>query len=161
MDCFYKEPRQYAVAFQALVGMTMARRNNVVTEKPIILSERSVESGIMCFIPLQEELGLLDRVERVVLEELLSYLSCVSRQPDLIIYVRCEPSLSMERIQIRNRKEEESVTISYIEKLHDYHDKWLMSKIEEGDPKGVLYDNSEDDANSIMVLLNKIKEVIS
>ena len=46
---------------------------------------------------------------------------------DAIIYLRSTPEVSAERIKKRNR-EEENIPLEYLNKLHQYHDDWLMKK---------------------------------
>lgn len=48
-----------------------------------------------------------------------------------IIYLKCDPSICLSRIKSRGRKGEESITLDYLEKVHDCHENWLgkQSKI--------------------------------
>ena len=47
----------------------------------------------------------------------------------LLIYLRCEPDIAYQRMQVRNRKAEKEIPFEYLKKLHKYHDKWLMNKM--------------------------------
>ena len=44
-----------------------------------------------------------------------------------IIYLRTSPNTAFTRMLERNRKAEENVHKSYIQKLHEYHDDWLTN----------------------------------
>lgn len=48
--------------------------------------------------------------------------------PSGIIYLSTEPKTSMNRINIRGRKEENSIPFVYLEHLHQYHNEWLLKK---------------------------------
>lgn len=45
--------------------------------------------------------------------------------PDGFIYLRAEPSTCFRRMNVRNRAEEGSVPMEYLESLHDKHENWL------------------------------------
>jgi deoxyadenosine/deoxycytidine kinase len=45
-----------------------------------------------------------------------------------IIYVNTDVENSFNRIKIRNRKGEESISKEYLQKLDNYHKEWLLSE---------------------------------
>jgi deoxynucleoside kinase len=45
---------------------------------------------------------------------------------DLFIYLRSKPEVAFERIKIRNRKEENSISLEYIKNIHELHEEWLI-----------------------------------
>ena len=112
---------------------------------PLILAERSIESGLRCFLPLQEESGLIDGGQKAVLEELLTYFSNHCRKPDYTIYVRCEPQISMARIMIRDRKEESAIPPDYIKKLHLQHENWLIPLATKPGSNVLIFENGPNE----------------
>lgn len=48
---------------------------------------------------------------------------------DIIFYLRSTPEICMERMKNRNRLEESNITIEYLQKLHNFHEKWLNSEV--------------------------------
>jgi deoxyadenosine/deoxycytidine kinase len=144
----------------------MAKRNEAPFLRPIVLAERSIDSGLNCFIPLQKELGLIHATEEIVLRQVLDYFVEKSRQPDLIIYLRCDPVVALDRIKRRDRQEEKSLSENYpyIEKLHQHHEEWLMAGNQVNSPKVVVFDNnldrSDDDIEAYQNLANYIKSFI-
>jgi deoxycitidine kinase/deoxyguanosine kinase len=42
------------------------------------------------------------------------------------IYLRCDPVIAHERVKIRSRMEE-TISLEYLQKCHDYHDKWILN----------------------------------
>ncbi len=162
MAKYYGDPAKYAVAFQAFVGLSVALRNSNAARSStagLVMTERSLESGKKCFIPLQEKFGIIDRAQRLVLEELLNFLGTVSREPDLVIYLRCQPEESMSRLRKRDRQEEVGVGIDYLKELHLCHEAWLLplATSETLKPKVVVFDNEAATEEDYSELLTAIK----
>jgi len=158
LDLFYKDAAKYAVGFQSYVALTMARRAQEVITKPISLAERSLYSGINFFVPLQRQLGVIDAALEAVLLDLMDHLSQGLPQPDLFIYLRCQPSVSIRRMVGRNRDEESSVNPDYLTKLHDPHEVWYKNLAK--DFPVIVFDNDEDlfewDTSRYREMANKI-----
>jgi len=104
----------------------MVRRSNLPMDKPVIIAERSIESGIYCFVPLQLEMGVIDHAQEAVLLEVLKHFVTGLTKPDLVIYLRCDPQISFQRLQGRSRAEEVSVPFQYLQRLHQLHELWLV-----------------------------------
>ena len=51
-----------------------------------------------------------------------------SRKPDGFIYLKTTPKVCYKRLVKRNRSEEALVPLSYLQKLHDKHEQWLVEK---------------------------------
>ena len=72
------------------------------------------------------------------------------------IYLRCNPNTSFERIKKRGREEEKNITLEYLEKLHKYHEEWLLNV-----PDVLIIDCDKDFENNLEYqteLINKIKQ---
>jgi deoxyadenosine/deoxycytidine kinase len=73
--------------------------------------------------------GKITTVEWKLYEDWFNWLSYeFNSVPKKIIYLRCDPAVAFQRIHKRNRTEESSITFEYIEKLHKYHDDWLLNE---------------------------------
>ena len=62
------------------------------------------------------------------------------------------------RIQIRKREEENNIEYDFIEKVHNYHDKWL---IDSTDNCNICYLDGEDDFESNEKVKRKIVKSIT
>lgn len=142
----YKDPARHSLAFQTYVQLTMIKLHK---KKPKLM-ERSIYSARYCFVENLYQLNYLSKLEYVILDKWFKYLVLGNEnsnamssnkeleynllsQPqgvniDLIIYLRCHPHKVMDRIRVRSREEEKSISYEYVKSLHDLHDDWLMAK---------------------------------
>ena len=44
----------------------------------------------------------------------------------LLVYLRTTPEVVYERMKVRGRSEEDSVSLDYLKQLHDLHEDWLI-----------------------------------
>ncbi len=49
-------------------------------------------------------------------------------EPAAVIYLRTPPETCLARLQKRNRSEEVGVSLSYLQSIHGWHEKWLSSE---------------------------------
>jgi deoxyadenosine/deoxycytidine kinase len=88
-------------------------------------------SGHKIFAALQQEACCLSEMEAEVLKTWFGYLSGVGSgvqtTPDLFIYLRAPPEVVFERMRNRNRVAEQGVSLSYLQKVHDYHEKLFIT----------------------------------
>lgn len=132
LDHFYRDPGRWAYAFQTYAFGTRvfeveshAKQYN----NPIHVLERSVFCDHYCFAKNCYEMGFMNRLEWKMYQEWFSWLVDHHVQiPTGFIYLRVEPEISMARLQKRNRSEETSVSLDYLQKLHEKHDEWLVRK---------------------------------
>lgn len=124
------DPAKYAFPFQQYVQLTMAQVHRSVppVEGQIKLMERSLYSARFCFVENLHSSGLMSDAEFAVYEE---YFHFLTRDPepriDLIVYLKASPDVCLERALSRKRKEESKLTIDYLVRLDELHDKWLLT----------------------------------
>ena len=69
---------------------------------------------------------LLSEVETIILDEWFEHLittECCA--VDLFVYLRTNPAVAMERIRKRNRDGESTVSMDYLNSLHNLHEEWF------------------------------------
>ena len=73
------------------------------------------------------------------------------------IYIQADPSVSSERV-IKRARQGEIIPLSYLEKCHEYHEKWLL----EGDNGPILlFDgNTEMDEDGYNEWIDQMKHFI-
>jgi deoxyadenosine/deoxycytidine kinase len=130
LDCFYKDQKENAFCFQVLAYITRLKKlmdklknidNNSHT---IIITERSIETDRNVFAKMLYEEGLLTSIEWETYNYWFNTFKDISKV-DMILYIKTSPVKCLERINTRNRSEESTINLSYLEKCHSYHENWL------------------------------------
>ncbi|CAF0829385.1 unnamed protein product [Rotaria sp. Silwood1] len=125
----YDDPHRWGFAFQANAQMTLAKLHARPTKAPVKVMERSIYSARYCFVENLYRSKIIQGAEYEILndwfEMLISNDSC---HLDLIIYLRATPETCLQRIQARHRSEEESISLDYLQTLHERHEEWLIHR---------------------------------
>lgn len=128
LSMFYKDPSRWGMSFNLKVLMSFHKwkANNFFS-----LYERSPISNRYVFAQLQYEQGGMTKLELDIFSEIYKELSW---KPDVVIYIRTDPSVSMERIMKRARGCETDISMDYIEAIHKKHEELFGG----GEGSGVL-----------------------
>jgi thymidine kinase len=125
----YQDPHRWGFAFQANAQMSIAKLHAQPSKAAIKVMERSIFSARYCFVENLYRNQILQNVEYEILHDWFEMLtSNDSCHLDLIIYLRAKPETCLERIRTRNRPEEQSITLDYLNQLHERHEEWLSSR---------------------------------
>ncbi len=149
LNMFYSDIQRWGYTFQMNAFMTRIQKikNERVSGK-INLTERSILSDYRIFA-------------RKLYEDWFKWLSYeFNSVPKKIIYLRCDPEVAFQRIHKRNRCEESGIAFEYIEKLHKYHDDWLLNEKEIPVLVIDVSSNFEDDDTKINEIYMKIIDFI-
>ncbi|CAF1373708.1 unnamed protein product [Rotaria magnacalcarata] len=126
----YNDPHRWGFAFQANAQMTLAKLHAQPSKFPVKIMERSIYSARYCFIENLYQNKILQNVEYTILKDWFQMLTSNDAcHLDLIIYLRAKPETCLERIKSRNRPEEQSITLDYLQQLHERHEEWLSSEL--------------------------------
>lgn len=155
LDIFYEDKKRWAYTFQNVAYVTRMKRI-LDTTKNVIIMDRSLDGDYNTFTKMLREEGCLNDIEWQ------SYLMWYNLYRDYIgknvqksyVYLRCSPEVAIARIAKRNRSEEKSISIDYINKLHDSHEKWFEKE------DNVYTFNVEEDFINDESKLNKLKSWI-
>lgn len=132
LDRFYSDTKRWAYTFQtyAFVTRILEREKAALSNGyPFQILERSVYSDRYCFAKNCYELGLMNALEWKLYQEWFSWLvDTYMAKPSGFIYLQTDPLVCYKRLLKRNRQEETSVTLDYLQLLHDKHEKWLIQK---------------------------------
>lgn len=76
-----------------------------------------------CFVQ-----GYMNRLEYTIYNDLHSYWTEHAPTLDAIVYLKTSPSICHERLVRRNRGEESTVSLEYLESIHERHEEWIGDK---------------------------------
>ena len=130
---FYKEPSKYAFLMQMNILSTRYKTfmKHQTSFNITNVFERSIFTDKHIFVPSLSEKNYLSSMEQQVFHNVYdSIQSQTNNNIHGIIYLRCPPEVSYERIKIRNREGEENIAFDYIEKIHNKHEDWLWNEKE-------------------------------
>ncbi|XP_053319537.1 deoxyguanosine kinase, mitochondrial-like isoform X2 [Spea bombifrons] len=138
LQLMYDDPTRWSYTFQTVSCMSRFKTqieplsDGLLKQKePVQIFERSVYSDRYVFAKSLFELGHLNEIEWTVYQEWHSFLTEQFSERvvlDGIVYLRASPYKCFERLQRRARKEEKTVQLDYLQKLHEQHENWLVEK---------------------------------
>lgn len=121
---YYSNPKRYAYHFQSHVIKTLEQQHLM---KPHVM-ERGLLSSKYCFTEVLLQSKYLSEIEYKLLES--QYLEAFKKLtlPNLIIYLRSDPEITLKYIHARNRTGESHITKEYLRSLHEKHEDWLINR---------------------------------
>ncbi|XP_041378298.1 deoxynucleoside kinase-like [Gigantopelta aegis] len=162
LDLMYKDAARWSFAFQSYVTLTMIEHHQAIeTPGKVKMIERSIYSARHCFIENLSRGGLMPAVDYNILLEWHDWIhKNADTHIDLIVYLKARPEICQERIRIRNRHEEQSVPLEYLQTLHSLHEEWLIEKKAGELPAPVLVINAEVDETDLKKTISKLEPQI-
>ena len=127
LEEFYEDPQRNAYLFQSIAFRSRIR--NISDLKEGVIIERSIYTDRLVFAEVCKEEGNINDIEW---DDYTSWFDFVVKhigfKPKGFIYLRTDPETSYKRIKKRDRSGESSISLDYLDKLHQRHDKWLMAE---------------------------------
>lgn len=132
LDKFYTDPVRWAYSFQTYTFVTrmkaLQEHTRINYTGAIQVLERSVYSD-NCFAQTAYENGFMSEIEWHMYQEWITwFIATYLPKPAGFIYIRVDPEVSFKRLQQRSRKEENDVSLAYLQQIHEKHDRWLLDK---------------------------------
>lgn len=161
LEVFYKDRKRWSYTFQMNAFITKSKllMDNLKSHSnKIIVSERSVLTDKFIFAKSCLDDGSMDKLEENLYDKWFDWLTDeFTIIPELIIYLQASPDISYQRMKKRGRIEENDVSLDYIKKISDYHEKWLG----ENSSKHILILNVDLDFENNSIRLNQmIKDIL-
>ena len=127
IESYYEDQVKFAFPFQMMAYISRVHQireiMNNSDDNTIIICERSVYTDKHVFAKMLHDNGTMNDIEIQIYKKWFDEF--VKDFPfSGIIYVGAEPTKSLERVKIRNRKGED-IPLSYLELCHNYHENWL------------------------------------
>ena len=137
IECFYENQKEHAFTFQINACFTRFQALKEVYEKAknyeqnyykeaIILTERTLLTDCHVFTQMLKDSEMITSLQHQV------YLNMFNELKNLIpitkaIYIKTNPSTCHNRINYRGRKGEDNISLKYLEKCHEYHEKFYIN----------------------------------
>jgi deoxyadenosine/deoxycytidine kinase len=120
---FYASPKETAFLFQNYVLQTLLTRQKGMGKMDLIIMERSWQSSHI-FIELLFRNNMLSKVEKEILNNWEKFLTDAypELQPQASVFLDVKPAIALERIRIRQRKEETDISLEYLSSLGELHE---------------------------------------
>jgi deoxyadenosine/deoxycytidine kinase len=138
---FYEKKERWSFTFENYVQLCRLRSHfSTLSDNlkdpaaNVTLIERSLWSSFNVFAVNSYEEKRLSPIEFGILKNYFNFFSnnlLVSdacgkkRLPFKIIYLRTKPEVCYERLKIRNREAEATVSLDYLKNVHDKHEQWI------------------------------------
>lgn len=112
LDLYYKDPKEYAFRMQMLLLGNNFRNMSRASELPQCVADTSIFTNNI-FVELQYEQGFMSNIEHAIYKSMSDLMIGYTKTPDLMVYLECSPSTSVQRILKRNRQCELNASIDY------------------------------------------------
>ena len=159
---FYSDMKRNSYLFQsfAFISRTYVLDKIDVTKK-IVFIERSCYSDRNIFASSCQESGLLNEMEWITYTKWFDWMVDKYKyifDNAIYLYLDCSPDETFSRIKVRDRKEEENISLEYIKSLDEKHRVWF-SNIPENNK--LIIDgnvNFKNDIDELQKIFDKISE---
>jgi deoxyadenosine/deoxycytidine kinase len=155
LENYYLDQKKWGFSFQmmAYISRLSQLKEALNREKyKIIFTERSVESDRNIFAKMLYDEGIIEEIDYKIYN-----LWFDEFKKDLgefkYIYLKTKPSTALARVIKRQRKEEK-IELDYLEKCHNYHEKWLNNLC---DNKILILDGNIERERDSIIMENIVK----
>ena len=127
IEKFYNDQTRYAFSFQMMAyisRLSFMRRAFRSGEYDVVISERSLETDRQIFANMLHVDGKIAPIEySIYMKWFDEFMDDFPKEH--VVYVRADPEVALQRISKRSRPGEELISIDYLRRLHEYHEKWI------------------------------------
>ena len=127
LEHFYNDRRSFAFPFQMMAFYTRLKAMRELPVDRMIIMERSVETDKRIFAQMLIDDGSIDKICARIYNEWYEDLVTEQYESIVNIYIRTPPEVCLQRISQRGRAGEEEITLDYLSRCHDLHEKWLYN----------------------------------
>lgn len=165
LQAFYQAPQRFSALFQIYASMTRIRKQTAdsMHAKDIQIIERSWFSDRYCFARMLHENLMMSDMEWSVYEQMWNWNIKDTDLPIGFIYLSVTPDVCYQRLKTRNRSEEVGVSLDYLQKLDDCHQRLLIEKnicLELQNIPVLVLDGSQNFKDNEMVQRNFINQIL-
>jgi len=129
LEKFYQDQKKYAFSFQMMAYISrLAMLRKAVDDNPhatIFISERCLDTDRCVFAKMLFDQGNMEDVDYQIYT---TWFDTFSKEFPICIriYVKADPAICHQRIAIRCRQGESTISINYLEMCHEYHERMML-----------------------------------
>ena len=97
----------------------------VINSNRGIVQDRTIYEDVEIFSKNLYKIGCMDKRDWNTYSDLFKNMTQFIRKPDLIIYLKADLDVLLERIEERDRKYETSIERDYLDQLNKLYDTWV------------------------------------
>lgn len=166
---FYNDMPRWSYTLQNIAYITrmttIVEKLNKENKNKYIFTDRSINTDKNVFAKMLHDDKNLSDLEWNAYNQWNSFFEKYIKPDEKIniIYLQCDPEIALKRIQKRGRPEETSIGLNYLNKLHKYHENWLINDNKSNDYNVLILDCNKDfenDENVFNSFVNKVDHFI-
>lgn len=126
IELFYSDKKRYSYTFQNYAYITRIRKLMETSSYNTNITERCVLTDKHVFAKMLVDDGYMNQMEQKMYNDWFGLFK-QHTNVDLVVYIQTTPEECKRRIEHRNRKGE-TIELEYLERLNEYHDKWILQE---------------------------------
>lgn len=124
LEDFYKNIERWTFNMQMFLLATRFRQHQeCLWRKNGVVLDRSIYEDTI-FARMHRDDGLMDDRDWQTYSDHFHIMQGFLRYPDVIVYLRVQPDMAMERIRERNRSAEITIDMHYLERLYEGYEEF-------------------------------------
>ena len=159
LEYFYENKTKYSFSFQMMAfisRLSLVKKTIEQNPNAIVFMERSLQTDKNVFEKMLYEDKHINIIEHQIYDKWFEEFGELAKLTH-IIYLSSTPQTSFARVQNRSRNGENNITIDYLTKCHDYHNKWIMNF----DTPTLIIDGNVDFQTDIKYFKNSCQDIMS
>ena len=126
LDAFYADPIKNAFMAQIeFFNGRLDRQRQIEDKKGIILEDRTLAEDYHIFGMAQKIMGNMSEEEFLAYQRNYNLMAQEIAFPDLIVYLRADVSILIDRIKTRGRASEASIPETYLRQLNELYEEFI------------------------------------
>lgn len=127
LEDFYHEMERWSFNLQVYFLNTRFRQIVEIRESgKNIIQDRTIYEDAYIFAPNLHAMGLMTNRDFENYKSLFDLMESVTKEPDLLIYLRSSVPNLVAQIQKRGREYETSISIDYLNRLNERYEAWVQ-----------------------------------
>ena len=128
LELFYKDKSKWSFSFQICAFISKIKElEKYLIDSDIIITERTVQTDRECFAKELYKDQSINEIDWELYNDLYNIMVKPAYIPNGIVYLECNPTTCLDRINKRNRVEEIGIPQDYLNHIHTRHEEWLSS----------------------------------